>query len=191
MQYKFIPRENSQQTGHVWLRARGVGQIGFKVNNEVLESYRIDNEDAWKWYKIPTSYTFNLNQENTIAISSATGNVHLDVIFVSFEGSPILVPSAPVGTFATEVAVPVTYQCSDGIDNDSDGYLDLLDPACTNSTDDSELPVNTAPVSGGGGGSGGTVTPPSSGGGGGAIVSPPVTPVVTPVPTPESNETLF
>ncbi|MCC6520719.1 hypothetical protein IT403_01915 [Candidatus Nomurabacteria bacterium] len=191
LQYKFTPRENIQQSGHVWLRARGVGQIGFKVNNEVLESYRIDNEDVWKWYKIPTSYTFNLNQENTIAISSTTGNVHLDVIFVSFEASPTLVPSAPMGTFATEITPPVTYQCSDGVDNDSDGYLDLLDPACANVTDDSELPVNTAPVSGGGGGSGGTVTPPSSGGGGGAIVSPPVTPVVTPVSTPENNKTLF
>lgn len=146
LQYKFIPRENIQQSGHIWLRARGVGQIGFKVNNEVLESYRIDNEDVWKWYKIPTSYTFNLNQENTIAISSTTGNVHLDVIFVSPEASPTLVPSAPMGTFATEITPPVTYQCSDGVDNDSDGYLDLLDPACANATDDSELPVDTAPV---------------------------------------------
>jgi len=33
---------------------------------------------------------------------------------------------------------PVTYQCSDGVDNDGDGLVDLQDPGCTNAEDNDE-----------------------------------------------------
>jgi hypothetical protein len=33
-------------------------------------------------------------------------------------------------------------QCSDGIDNDGDTFVDLVDPGCTDPTDNDESPVN-------------------------------------------------
>jgi peptidoglycan hydrolase-like protein with peptidoglycan-binding domain len=62
-------------------------------------------------------------------------------------------------------AIPyrTTYQCSDGIDNDSDGVIDFpADPGCSSLTDNDELSSSGGV---GGGGSGG-------GGGGSACVAP-------------------
>lgn len=55
----------------------------------------------------------------------------------------------------------VTYQCSDGIDNDGDGLIDYpADTGCTSSTDDTEnSETSTTPSTGGGGGGGGSSTP--------------------------------
>ena len=41
--------------------------------------------------------------------------------------------------------IPPTTQCSDGIDNDGDGHIDLADPDCINGEDDDE---STPPVCG-------------------------------------------
>ncbi len=38
-----------------------------------------------------------------------------------------------------------SYQCSDGIDNDGDGYVDMQDPACSGTTDNTESPFNQPP----------------------------------------------
>lgn len=35
-----------------------------------------------------------------------------------------------------------SYRCSDGIDNDGDGYVDMADPGCSSSSDDDESPWN-------------------------------------------------
>ena len=40
----------------------------------------------------------------------------------------------------------VTYQCSDGIDNDGDGLVDLQDPGCTNAEDNDEINGSSAEV---------------------------------------------
>lgn len=36
----------------------------------------------------------------------------------------------------------VSYECSDGIDNDNDSFVDMLDPSCSDITDNSELPID-------------------------------------------------
>lgn len=52
----------------------------------------------------------------------------------------------------------VTFQCSDGIDNDGDGNIDFPDDAgCTSSTDDTENSENVQPPVSGGGGGGTTI----------------------------------
>jgi hypothetical protein len=38
-----------------------------------------------------------------------------------------------------------SYQCSDGIDNDGDNYVDMQDPACSGPTDNTESPYNQPP----------------------------------------------
>jgi hypothetical protein len=47
-------------------------------------------------------------------------------------------PTSAPCTGDTSVPPPVTTQCSDGIDNDLDGFIDLLDPQCANAADNSE-----------------------------------------------------
>jgi hypothetical protein len=42
------------------------------------------------------------------------------------------------------VSTNITYECSDSIDNDADGFIDLLDPKCSGLLDDSEAPVDYA-----------------------------------------------
>jgi hypothetical protein len=42
-------------------------------------------------------------------------------------------------TSLTTGSIPT--ECSDGIDNDADGKVDLVDPDCTNSSDDTEAPL--------------------------------------------------
>lgn len=78
--------------------------------------------------------------------------------------------SASVSNFQ-QIIYPLR-QCNDGIDNDSDGFVDFAsDPECSSWIDDSEDlidPVPPPPVSP-------PVTPP---------VSPPVTPPIPPLPTP-------
>jgi hypothetical protein len=39
-------------------------------------------------------------------------------------------------------ATPAPPQCSNGIDDDGDGYVDLADPSCTDASDDDESPVD-------------------------------------------------
>ncbi|PIR83985.1 hypothetical protein COU18_01085 [Candidatus Kaiserbacteria bacterium CG10_big_fil_rev_8_21_14_0_10_51_14] len=51
---------------------------------------------------------------------------------------------------------PAPSACSDGLDNDGDGLIDMNDPGCNDSSDTDE--TNTAPSSGGGGGGGGGVS---------------------------------
>jgi hypothetical protein len=43
---------------------------------------------------------------------------------------------------ASVTGANVTYQCTDGLDNDGDGFFDMEDVGCTSPTDDSELPFN-------------------------------------------------
>jgi hypothetical protein len=50
-------------------------------------------------------------------------------------------------------ALPPLAQCSDGLDNDGDGKVDVFDPGCSSATDDSESPDPTDPS-----------TPPATGG---------------------------
>lgn len=57
-----------------------------------------------------------------------------------------LTPVTPLDTSPTPAAedipleAPGRTQCSDGIDNDRDGRIDLADPGCTGTRDDSESP---------------------------------------------------
>ncbi len=95
--YRFTPRESTQTTGHLWIRARGTGDITVKVN-AVVNAYRI-NDTSWKWYKIPTNYTFSSGVANNIEIAASGNTTNLDMLFVSSESNPTLSPSAPMGVF--------------------------------------------------------------------------------------------
>jgi hypothetical protein len=58
------------------------------------------------------------------------------------EATPTPPPPTPTPS-PTETPSPPPPQCSDGIDNDGDGYIDYpADPGCTDSNDDDELPIN-------------------------------------------------
>ena len=73
-------------------------------------------------------------------------------------------PSAPVGGGSTSGGGGTTtlFQCNDGIDNDSDTYIDALDPNCHNNGNISNPYIPTwdsesvSPVPAGGGGEGGS-----------------------------------
>jgi len=74
------------------------------------------------------------------------------IIFVNDEETPIEAipesllpylpyPPTPTATFTpqpSETPVPSQTECSDGIDNDSDRYVDMQDPQCRNPQDNSE-----------------------------------------------------
>jgi len=53
-----------------------------------------------------------------------------------FSGPPFA-STPPLGTFTFEL-LGVVYACSDGLDDDGDGLVDLDDPGCSDATDDSE-----------------------------------------------------
>ena len=72
--------------------------------------------------------------------------------------APVVPPPAPTPIVPPSVALP---QCSDGADNDKDGYIDLKDSGCTDAQDTDESTI--------------IITPP---------VTPPPAPTTTPTPTP-------
>lgn len=58
--------------------------------------------------------------------------------------SVVVLPTTPptvtkVNTPVVVIDTPFKFQCSDGLDNDHDGKIDLEDPQCRNKPDDSEL----------------------------------------------------
>ena len=67
------------------------------------------------------------------------------------DGSPVFANAAAVIIQPTTEAViiqpttepetPPTPQCSDGVDNDGDGKIDMNDPGCSSSTDTDETDV--------------------------------------------------
>lgn len=67
--------------------------------------------------------------------------------------APTTTPGAPI----TATATPTVPQCSDGIDNDGDGLIDMEDPDCTSPSDNTEGPETTTSTT-----STGTGTVPSA-----------------------------
>jgi len=58
------------------------------------------------------------------------------------DGSPVFANAAAVIIQpTTEPETPPTPQCSDGVDNDGDGKIDMNDPGCSSSTDTDETDV--------------------------------------------------
>lgn len=51
----------------------------------------------------------------------------------------VLATATKVNTPVVVIDTPFKFQCSDGLDNDHDGKIDLEDPQCRNKPDDSEL----------------------------------------------------
>lgn len=79
------------------------------------------------------------------------------LLFVKSKDGAELISSVTSNFTVTITPAP---QCSDGIDNDGDGFIDYPDdPDCTSPMDDSEFPdpPPPPPSGGGGGGGGGTV----------------------------------
>jgi murein DD-endopeptidase MepM/ murein hydrolase activator NlpD len=66
-------------------------------------------------------------------------------------GSALSQTGDTTSTTGTTTTAPPS-QCSDGIDNDGDGLIDMADPGCTSPADNSEAPDPTS------GGAGGTTT---------------------------------
>jgi Transglycosylase SLT domain/Peptidase family M23 len=63
----------------------------------------------------------------------------------SDSGSPLAIPRATStpGSPTTATAPATTPQCSDGIDNDGDGLIDMEDPDCSSPSDNTEGPETT------------------------------------------------
>ncbi|OGZ46208.1 MAG: hypothetical protein A2756_06415 [Candidatus Ryanbacteria bacterium RIFCSPHIGHO2_01_FULL_48_27] len=126
---------------------------------------------------LPDSWTCDVDHGGGSFGGSATTDPATGVTDVSFGGSIVIKgtdkckadqsegapppppssqppPSQPPPTPPPPGGNPVV-ACNDGIDNDGDGFIDLLDQGCTDSTDTSE-------GSGGGSGGGGTPPPPDN-----------------------------
>jgi murein DD-endopeptidase MepM/ murein hydrolase activator NlpD len=83
----------------------------------------------------------------TIALASFGAAIALGVGLAgaeapSAESASTIAPASPVSP-ATATA-PVPPACSDGIDNDGDGLVDMEDPDCTEPSDTTEEPVPTS-----------------------------------------------
>ena len=68
-----------------------------------------------------------------------------DTVSCGTGNDTVWVDAADSAATDCEVVQPPAKQCADGLDNDSDGKLDLADPGCESQTDDSESPDPTDP----------------------------------------------
>ena len=75
----------------------------------------------------------------TEALSGLTGSSGSSSESPSSSSTTITTPSTTSTTPSTTSTAPLP-QCSDGIDNDGDGLIDMEDPDCTSPTDNSEAP---------------------------------------------------
>ena len=66
------------------------------------------------------------------------GNGTIQVKGVGWNSELAVGQSTTFGFCANRDQKPVTYQCSDGIDNDGDGLVDLSDPGCASAEDNDE-----------------------------------------------------
>lgn len=83
---------------------------------------------TWKYIPAGTSGTLSFT-------AYATEGAYQIRAFPSGNNSPELA-NIPLQIAAT----PPAKQCADGLDNDSDGKIDLVDPGCADANDDSESP---------------------------------------------------
>jgi hypothetical protein len=68
----------------------------------------------------------------------ALSDLTLGAVCTSFDSPNHAVATGDI--VVQDAAPPPPVQCADGIDNDSDGKVDLADPGCSSATDDSESP---------------------------------------------------
>jgi Transglycosylase SLT domain/Peptidase family M23 len=86
----------------------------------------------------------------TIALASFALATALGVGLAGAEPPPgtesaLPLPSAPLVPSTTAPATPAVPACSDGVDNDGDGLVDMEDPDCSSPEDESEAPEPTPP----------------------------------------------
>ncbi|MCA9664414.1 MAG: hypothetical protein KC503_02465 [Myxococcales bacterium] len=78
--------------------------------------------------------------EVTLEVSALSASGHVLSGPVSVQ---VVIPGE--GTTPVSVDLPAPLACADGVDNDGDGLVDLLDPDCADDKGDSESPAAGAP----------------------------------------------
>jgi hypothetical protein len=96
----------------------------------------------------PASFTFTTqscddNSDGTLGTRTLATPISVTVTDLGGTGcattlSNAFVMDSPSNACVGDVGPPLTFQCSDGIDNDGDTLIDLLDPQCSNASDNSE-----------------------------------------------------